>query len=279
MLIRCYGARGSIAVSGPEYLRYGGNTTCLELRTSADDVIVVDAGSGLRALGNRLMAEGRTRLTMFFTHSHWDHILGFPFFKPIYREASEIDIYGCPLEQGNMQTLLARTMAPPYFPVPFRDLSARVRYFEHCAETRIGGFTVSTIPISHPNLGVGYRFEEEGRRFVFLTDNELHHPHRGGRSFEEYAAFCRGADLLIHDAEYTREDYERTRGWGHSLYTDALELALAAGVSRFGLFHHNQDRCDDAIDAMVEDCRRLAVARGRPELDCFGVTQDMEIRL
>lgn len=280
MLIRCWGARGSIPVSGRTYDVFGGDTTCLEIRTADDRVLIVDAGSGIRRLGNRLVAEGRTALTMLFTHSHWDHILGFPFFKPIYNPKTRIDIYGCPMAQGNMEKLLARTMSAPYFPVPYSGLGAAIDHKGVCMdELVLGDLHVTSIPLSHPNMGLGYRFEESGKSLVFLTDNELSFPHRGGRSFDEYASFAKDADLLLHDAEYTPADYEHTRGWGHSLYSDALDLALAAGVRRFGLFHHNQDRPDADVEAMVEDCRRIAAERGRPDMVIFGTTQDTEIVL
>ncbi len=267
-------------MSGRTYDVYGGDTTCVEVRSASDGVVVVDAGSGIRRLGNRIMAEGRDALTMFFTHSHWDHILGFPFFKPIYSPKLHIDIYGCPMAQGNMEKLLARTMSAPYFPVPYSGLNAAITHKGVCMdELLVDGLRVTSIPLSHPNMGLGYRFEENGKSFVFLTDNEFAFPHRGGRSFDEYVAFAKGADLLFHDAEYTLADYEHTRGWGHSLYTDALELALAAGVARFGLFHHNQDRADEGVDAMLAHCRRIAEERGRLDMEIFGATQDTEIQL
>jgi phosphoribosyl 1,2-cyclic phosphodiesterase len=247
---------------------------------ASGETIVVDAGSGIRALGNRLLREKRLECNLFFTHSHWDHILGFPFFKPIYHADAKICVHGCPLAQGNMEMLLAKTMAPPYFPVPFKDIVARMEYVEACSEPlHIGSVRISSIALSHPNLGLGYRFEEGGKSFVFLTDNELGHPHRGGRSFAEYAAFCRGADLLLHDAEYDETDYIRTRGWGHSLYHDALELAITAGVRRFGLFHHNQDRSDSGIDAMVADCNERLRGRGHGDMDCFATRQGDEYHI
>jgi phosphoribosyl 1,2-cyclic phosphodiesterase len=234
MLIRCYGARGSIPVSGPEYDRYGGDTTCLEVRSRNDEVIVIDAGSGIRRLGNRLLAEGRRDFQFIFTHSHWDHILGFPFFKPLYDPRTTIHITGCPTAQGNIRTLISRTMDFPFYPVPFDRLTSRVEYSGECALAfRIDTIDISYIPLCHPNLGQGYRLEEAGKSFVFLTDNELSYPHRGGRSFEEYAAFARGADLLVHDAEYTPEEYEHRRGWGHSHYVEALELANRGRGKRF----------------------------------------------
>ncbi|QJT10541.1 MBL fold metallo-hydrolase [Oceanidesulfovibrio marinus] len=281
MVIRCWGARGSIAVSGEEYLRYGGDTTCIEIRTSADDILIVDAGTGIRRLGNSLLAEGRHKFSMIFTHAHWDHILGFPFFKPLHRKESSIDVYGCPMETGDMQTLLAQTMSAPHFPVPYDEIHAQINYHPRCETGRahdILGLTVESIPLSHPNLGLGYKFTEAGKTFVFLTDNELGYVHPGGRSFEEYVEFCRGADFLIHDAEYTDADYQRARKWGHSTYAGAMQLALAAGVEHFGLFHHNQDRTDSEVDAMVEACRKIAADAGQP-IRCFAVTQNMDISL
>ena len=278
MQIRCWGARGSIAVSGKQYVTYGGDTTCMEIRTGNDDIIVVDAGTGLRRLGNKLMAEGRLSCTMLFTHAHWDHILGFPFFKPVHQTGAEISVFGCPMEQGNMETLLAKTMAPPYFPVPYDRILAKVDYNPVCTAdrpTELYGLEVRTIPLSHPNLGQGYKFTDKGRDFIFLTDNELGFDHRGGRSYKEYVEFCAGAELLIHDAEYTEADYMVTRGWGHSTYKDALRLARDAGVKRFGLFHHNQDRHDVALNHIVEDCHQI-IEKQNSKMECFAVGQDMD---
>ncbi len=276
MLIRCWGARGSVPVSGKQYLHYGGDTTCIELRTKDDNVIIIDAGSGARRLGKRLIAEGRSVFSMLFTHSHWDHIMGFPFFKPVYQSDTRIALFGCPFVRDSVKALISPIMTPPNFPVCFDDITADIRYEETCTDTfTIGGMTVTPIPISHPNQGLGYRFEEDGKSFVFLTDNELTYRHPGGLAYEDYRTFASGADLLVHDAEYLPGEYRQTRSWGHSVYTDALNLALDAGVARLGLFHHNQDRADRDVDGMVEECRTAA---GR-KLDCFALGQDMEIAL
>ena len=277
MIVRCWGARGSIPVSGPQYLRYGGDTTCLELRDSSDRIVIVDAGSGIRALGNQLVQEERRALTILFTHGHWDHIMGLPFFKPLYDPGTSVQVLGCPFSKNSLRDMLAPSMNPPNFPIAFEDLKASVTFQGTCAGGfAVNGFAVETTRLSHPNQGVGYAFVEQGKRFVFLTDNELAYRHPSGLDFDAYRGFCAGADLLIHDAEYTTAEYGRTRTWGHSTYHDALRLAVAAGVKRFGLFHHNQDRTDDAVDEIVADCRRLLRAQGS-SLDCFAVAQGMEL--
>ena len=279
MIIRCYGARGSIPVSGRDYVEYGGDTACLEIRSNADDIIIVDAGSGMRRLGNKLMAENRFDYTLFMTHSHWDHLLGFPFFKPIYDPRVKIDILGCSETQGDIKKLLGRAMSTPFFPVPFHKLGAEITYENDCVLSyHVGPVEVWPIPLSHPNRGQGYKFAEDGKSMVFLTDNELGYRHRGGLTLPEYAKFCQGADLLIHDAEYTPEEYELTRTWGHSTYLEALELAIQADVRQFGLFHHNQDRTDADVDRLVAHCRQIVAGRGLC-LEIFALTQETQIVL
>jgi ribonuclease BN (tRNA processing enzyme) len=279
MRIVCWGARGSIPVSGTEFLKYGGDTTCLEIRSATGDLVVVDCGSGIRRLGNRLVAEKARRLSILFTHSHWDHILGFPFFKPVYNPATRIDFYGCPFAQKSIRTIIEKIMEPPQFPISLGAIKAQMNFNDPCLQGfTIGSLRVTPIILSHPNQGLGYKFREDGKTFVFLTDNELRHQHPGGCRYDDYAAFCAGADVLLHDAEFRTEEYRKTRTWGHSTYRQALELALEAGVKRFGLFHHNQDRSDSEVDAMVESCRRCAAEKDSP-LDCFGVTQDTVIEL
>jgi phosphoribosyl 1,2-cyclic phosphodiesterase len=279
MKIRCWGARGSIPVSGREYLRYGGDTTCLEIRTADDEIIIIDAGTGIRGLGAQLLAENRFRYNMFITHSHWDHILGFPFFKPIYRRETSIRIFGCHASQESIKNMLSKVMAAPNFPVDFKDVRAEISYQEECSQDiQIQSTAVTPIALSHPNPGSGYKFVERGKSFVFLTDNELRYRHPEGLGFADYVRFCAGAELLIHDSEFTEEEYQAKRTWGHSSYRDALQLALEARVKRFGLYHHNQERTDDQIDAIVQDCREIVAAR-KADLECFAVAQGMELEL
>jgi phosphoribosyl 1,2-cyclic phosphodiesterase len=280
MLIRCWGSRGSIPVSGSDYVKYGGDTTCMEIRTKDDHIIIVDAGTGIRRLGNRLVEEGRYNYDVIFTHAHWDHLMGFPFFKPIYLEQTEIRMQGCPFAQRFVETMiLHKVMSPPNFPVRYEDIKARIHVEPVCSERfEIGSVSVIPIRLSHPNQGNGYKFIEDGKTFVFLTDNELDFPHTGGLAFEAYQEFAADADLLIHDAEYSQEEYNLTRQWGHSVYTTALELAVNAKVKQFGLFHLNQDRTDRDVDKMVHKCREI-VSDENSDLNCFAVHADMTFML
>lgn len=281
MLVRCWGARGSVPVSGPEYIRYGGSTTCMEVRSTTGHVLIVDAGTGLRDLGNQLNKETQKNFTLLFTHTHLDHIIGFPYFKPLYDKTCSLNIYSCPLAQGTVQRQISALMSSPYFPISLTELPAKLTWKDAIptnTTTDLHGVRIQTIPLTHPGMGIGYKFSENNRSFVFLTDNELDYPHAGGKSFAEYTAWCQGADLLIHDAEYTESEYPQTKGWGHSTWRRALELALEAGVSQFGLFHHNQDRTDAALDAIVKECQEI-IARRQSSMHCFAMKQGTEIHL
>lgn len=279
MIIRCWGARGSIPVSGKNYLRYGGNTTCLEIRNNRDDILLVDAGSGIREAGNALLAARRFDVTLLLTHAHWDHIMGFPFFKPLYFKKTKLRVWGCAFARNSIKEMLAQVMSAPYFPLNYDDVRANVTYADLCGGVyQLGDMTITPIALSHPNQGSGYKFSEAGKSFVFLTDNELGFQHEGGLAYEDYLEFCSGADLLIHDAEYRDEEYPKRRGWGHSTIEQALRLALDAGVKQLGLFHHNQDRLDDAIDDMVARCNRIIGGQNKT-MECFAVHQPMELAL
>ncbi len=211
MYIKCWGSRGSIPVSGKHYLKYGGDTTCLEIRTKSGDIIIVDAGTGIRRLGNQLIEENLYKYNFIFTHAHWDHLMGFPFFKPLYFAQSELLMHRCPFHSDFVATILTKVMSPPNFPVKYDDLKAQIEYLEACpAAFEIGSVTVEPIRISHPNNGNGYKFTEEGKCFVFLTDNELDFVHPGGLTFKDYLEFSQRADLLIHDAEYTPKSIKPT---------------------------------------------------------------------
>ncbi|MDP2848265.1 MAG: MBL fold metallo-hydrolase [Humidesulfovibrio sp.] len=278
MKIRCWGARGSIPVSGPEYLRYGGDTACVEIRSKNDEILILDAGTGVRALGCELARQNRHSLTLLFSHYHWDHIQGLPFFKPLYNPKTELRLGGSRGAQRDLKRVLARALRPPFFPVPLVKVPATVSVLAFKDETlQVDSLRVRRIAASHPNGCAGFRIEEDGRSIVYLTDNELSLRHRGGLGYAEYVAFCQGADLLIHDTEYTPEEYSQRRGWGHSHYAEAALLAREAGVKTLGLFHHNQERTDEAQDKLLECCRGLLSSPGDPA--CLALFQGFSLDL
>jgi phosphoribosyl 1,2-cyclic phosphodiesterase len=280
MKIKVWGSRGSIPSPGAETSRYGGNTTCVEIRLADGALLIIDAGTGIRKLGQSLVRDGSPdNLYLLLTHAHWDHLQGFPFFLPAYRQDFTLQVWGGPRAKATLRGFLEHQLDPPFFPVEFDDLAARMRFLRASSSgLTIGKSRIEPLPLSHPNGGYGFRFREDGRSFVFLTDNELGHDHPGGLSAAAYLEACRGADLLFHDAQYTTEQYRITRSWGHSTFQTATALALAAKVRRFGIFHHDPQHTDAQLDRLVQGCRdRISRERGR--VDCFGVAEGMEIRL
>jgi phosphoribosyl 1,2-cyclic phosphodiesterase len=279
MHIKCWGSRGSIPVSGPDYIKYGGDTTCIEIRTASNDLIIVDAGTGIRRLGNKLVEDNCNIYHFLFTHSHWDHLIGFPFFQPLYLSESHIQIYRCPFPGRFIEEIVNKLMGPPHFPVRYSDLKARITFIDACpSEFQIGSVTVIPISLSHPNGGCGYKFIEAGKSFVFLTDNELGYTHSNGLKPSEYAVLCQNADLMFHDAEYTPDEYRECIEWGHSSYADTLDMALAAGVKKLGLFHLNRERTDAGMDRIVDDCQQI-IEQKNSAMECFGVAMDMSFEI
>jgi phosphoribosyl 1,2-cyclic phosphodiesterase len=279
MYIRCWGSRGSVPVSGPDYNKYGGDTTCIEIRTSRGEIIVVDAGSGIRLLGNKLIKEKAHSITHLFTHVHFDHTIGFPFFAPCYSHEARITIYGRPFGHCSFKETLHGIIQAPYFPVDLLGLPAALSFKDIGKRPfSIGQMRVSSIPLNHPNGGTGFRFEENGKAFVFLTDNELSDNRPGTLAFADFVNFCSGAELLFHDAEYDTDEYPHFKGWGHSTYPEVIDLGIAAGVKRLGLFHINNRRTDKEMDTIVVKARAL-IRKRKTSMRCFGVSSRLEITL
>ncbi len=279
MIIRCWGSRGSIPVSGIDFVKYGGDTTCIEIRTKNDEIIIVDAGTGIRRLGNKLIEEGRYEYNLLFTHVHWDHIMGFPVFKPAFNSKTKIRVHRCPFHDKQNGNIISRVMSPPNFPVSYTGLQASL-IFEDLTNKSfvIDSVTVTPLRISHPNGGCGFKFTEGNKSFVFLTDNELGFRHKGGLEFNDYVKFVDRADLLIHDAEYTGIEYSNVIGWGHSSCEDVLDLATRAKVKDLGLFHLNQERTDQEMDKMVKECRETQKHK-KSTINIFAVSADMIFHL
>lgn len=280
MKITVWGCRGTLPTPGAHTLKYGGNTTCLEIRNRDGYPTIVDAGSGLRYLGKKLLQEkGCDEMCLMLTHSHWDHLMGFPFFTPAYFSRFKINVCGIQSARNYMCQSLARQLEAPYFPVDFEQLKASFNFGcsgPGCASCR--RMRIDSVPLSHPNGGFGFKFHENGRSFVLLTDNELGYQHPGGLLPYEYVDFCKGVDVLFHDAQYTDADYEKTRTWGHSTFAQALKLAMDAKVKRLGIFHHDPDRTDADLDRLVNELQQQASNAGS-SLEVFAVAEGMQIEL
>ncbi|HVO31997.1 MAG TPA: MBL fold metallo-hydrolase, partial [bacterium] len=249
---------GSVATSGPEFARFGGNTTCVEVLVGGQR-IVFDAGTGIRGLGQRMMKSARPgRTAIFWSHLHWDHIQGFPFFAPAFARGTELELYG-PGEGGGarLKSALSAQMQPPSFPVTLEAMGAAMEFHD----ARVGEpvvlreAVVTPISLDHPNGCLGYRVDGEGASVVFCTDVEL-----GGRIREDLVEFARGADLLIFDAQFTPSEYEgkvgpSRKGWGHSTMIEAARLAAAAEVKNLALTHHDPAHGDRIVERMESAAR------------------------
>lgn len=264
MKVTFWGVRGSIATSGPLFAGIGGNTTCIEV-THRGDRLILDAGTGLRGLGDKLLQQSRAtglpvQANLLFTHMHWDHIQGFPFFSPAFMPSSKLSIWGAegPDDEGVEQALAAQ-MSPPNFPVPLAAMPSQ-RTFAGLApgETvQIGPFEVTARRLSHPQGVLGFRIEAGGKAVCFATDTEQP---TFAEIDPELLALAKDADLLIHDAQYTEAQYAgeagpKREGWGHSTYVAACRVAQAAGAQRLALFHHDPGHDDTMVEAIERDAK------------------------
>jgi len=258
MQIRFWGVRGSIAVSGTRYVHTGGNTSCVEVEHDGERLIL-DGGTGLRALGDHL-GFGPQRLTLAFSHVHWDHIQGVPFFAPAFHPDSELTLIGADRPSGSIRDALSRQMKPPQWPIGLDAFQARLNFLAARPKQpfEVGPFRLTPIEMSHPDGVLAWRVEAGGKSMVYATDIE----HAGliDRRLLEAAL---GTDLLIHDAQYTDAEYRglrgpSRRGWGHSTWKEAVQCAELAQVGRLALFHHDPSRPDDGVAAIEYAARLLS---------------------
>jgi len=253
MELQFWGVRGSIPTPGPYTVEVGGNTICVSLHLN-NYVFVFDAGTGIRQLGRYLEEEDRSRWKggIFLTHYHWDHIQGLPFFGPAFRKENRFNIYGEPKKGVAIEKLLCEQMAPPYFPVDMECLEGLVTFVEVRPDLEVEIFpdvSIHTVRLSHPNGAIGYRLDTPQGSLCFITDHE--HPAEG--LSESVVEFVQGATVLIHDAQYTPEEKQGPKaGWGHSSWEEAALTAREAKVKRLYLIHHDPDRVDRHVMAILQ---------------------------
>jgi diguanylate cyclase (GGDEF)-like protein len=281
MHVRFWGTRGSIPTPGHRTAVFGGNTSCVELRTNDGTTLVLDCGTGIRVLGlDMLRRPGPHRIHLLIGHTHWDHIQGFPFFTPAFLPGTELNIYGSVAFQRSLEDSLSGQMQYSYFPVKLQDLASRIHYTElEEGFFRIGEILVETQYLNHTAPTIAYRISCDGATVAYVTDHEpfwnspgpvFHHP-----GDQRHIEFLRGADLVIHDAQYTSEEYRTKMGWGHSPADYVTDATIAAGAARLALFHHDPTHDDDTIKRIENTQRARARAAGSP-LDVFAAAESME---
>lgn len=258
MKVSLWGTRGSLASPGPRTVRYGGNTSCVSVEGPDGSWLVLDAGTGIRNLGLNLPSHLK-RVDILLTHLHMDHLQGLPFFTPLRDPDIETHIWGPASTMLSLKSRLQRYVSPPLFPVSIRDLSPKLQFHELSFELfQIGAFDITSQLVIHPNPTVGYRIQQKGRIVTYIPDHE---PMLGASSFPRSPEWtsgydlARGADLLIHDSQYTHKEYDTFVGFGHSNMVQAFEFADMANIKKFVPFHHDPAHCDDQLDRMIAEAK------------------------
>jgi phosphoribosyl 1,2-cyclic phosphodiesterase len=266
MRLRVWGCRGSVPTPGAKTVRYGGNTSCVEVALDDGTVLVLDAGTGIRCLGEDLLNRGALRLNLLLTHLHLDHLEGLRFFPPLWDERVTLDIWGPPSPVSSLRERIARSFSPPLFPIDLREVPARVAFHDVPSHSwTIGGASLAAGLVVHPGPTVGFRIETARSSFAYLPDHE---PALAGaivgkpREWISGAAIAEGVDVLLHDAQYFEDEYEQRIGWGHSSVADAVAFSRAVGAERLFLFHHEPLHTDGSLDRLEAHARSLAGPNG-----------------
>jgi phosphoribosyl 1,2-cyclic phosphodiesterase len=277
--LKIWGCRGSLPSPGQATVGYGGNTSCVEVPLEGDEAIVFDAGTGIRELGRDLLERGTKRITLFLTHLHLDHLEGLRFFAPLFDGAVSLDIWGPRSPVLPLRERILRSFSPPLFPLDLRDVPARITFHDLPAEPwQRDGISVFSDLVLHPGPTLGYRLETAGAVLAYLPDHEPALAGIEARSLDwiSGSALARGADLVLHDAQYTEEEYGARIGWGHSTVDAAVAFCSAVDAQRLVLFHHDPDRSDGELVALEERARKLSPpGRPQPVLAREGMTIDL----
>jgi phosphoribosyl 1,2-cyclic phosphodiesterase len=261
-----FGTRGSCPCSSDQHRRYGGNTSCVLVEVDDEPPLILDLGTGLRALGETLerplhISGLPLEATALLTHLHYDHILGLPFFSPLRVPGATLDVYGPAQDDGTLKDVLSRAVQPPFFPIHMGEFRGELRFHDvqGSDDLSFGGIKVKARPVPHRGHTLGYRIEADGRSVAYLPDHQAPLDRRSVP--DEVLELCEGADLLIHDAQYTDDEFMLMSDWGHSTVAYAVQVAAEAGAHRLSLFHHDPSHHDRDIDRMLTRARKLATPR------------------
>jgi len=279
MIITFYGVRGSIPSPGEHTVKYGGNTSCVYVELSNGRKLVLDAGTGIRKLGKQLVNPDET-VNILLSHAHWDHIQGFPFFDPIYQPGRRIRVFTGGTNENSKLCSMFNQIDGANFPISAADLPSNSERIFDDMETTLSGddIHIRHITINHPGGGSAFRIEDEGTSCAYITDNELEPPGKVTTSYDQWVEFCRGVDVLIHDAQYLESDMPHKHGWGHSLVSQVRQLAVDAEVGCLAMFHHDPDRSDTEIDFIQQDNESFFRGRKAPSISVCAA-ENMQIRL
>lgn len=298
MRLKFWGTRGSISTPGKQTVKYGGNTPCIELRLSNDNLIILDAGTGIRNLGEALIEKGESiKANILISHPHWDHIQGFPFFKPAFISGNELTVIGGEIERLTLQKIVSDQMNKVYFPIQLNELKAKINFRKVGEEEfDIYNASVRTIFLNHPTFAIGYRITHNGKSLVYISDNEPFDRrvaqsirnvdkiivekflHSAEDPNQRIFDFVQDADVLIHDATYTPEEYVDRVGWGHSHYLFTLKVAAEGQVKKLVLFHHDPAHSDEKIDDILNKCRK-EINNRKYSFDCIAAIEGMELEI
>jgi phosphoribosyl 1,2-cyclic phosphodiesterase len=279
MQLTFYGVRGSCPAPGQEYVKYGGNTACVHLNLNDGTDIILDAGTGIRPLGQKLVQQTND-IHLLLTHNHWDHIQGFPFFAPIYQPDRNIFITPGQTTLSEDQHIL-KQMTGSYFPVDYRTLRSNIQIVpqpEHVQSWKINSATITRLQLNHPGSGSSFMIEADGAKVAYITDNELYPPYKKETDFQDWVGFAAKADIIIHDAQYMLSDMPAKSGWGHSVAEEAVKLAMACRAKRMALYSHDVSRTDEQIIEIEEHCKEL-IQIAEDDIELFAAAEGMCIDL